>query len=118
MDDLTAAIVLLTITLFIHLIEEIKTGFREKLFIGEMPRPVFIGINTLIYIYSFIMIYLSWQGNPAAIPMAWIFALGNILNGSGHIIWMVYKKEYFPGGISAFALLAASGYLIYTLTRI
>ena len=54
MEDLTAAIVLLTLTLFTHLIEEIKTGYRNKLFIREMPRPVLIDLNTLIYIYCLI----------------------------------------------------------------
>jgi hypothetical protein len=38
---MTVAILLLILTLILHLAEEIKTGFREKFLLGEMPKPVF-----------------------------------------------------------------------------
>ena len=118
MNQLTFAILLLILALIIHLVEEIKTGFRKQLIIGEMPRSLFIGMNVLIYSYALVMLILSWLGNPASIWMAWIFTVGNLINASGHIAAMIYHRGYFPGGISAFVLLATSGYLISVLLSI
>jgi hypothetical protein len=47
-----------------------------------------------------------------AIPFAWVFAISMLLNGLGHIGIMIIKRQYFPGGLTAFFLLLALGYLI------
>jgi hypothetical protein len=38
-----------------------------------------------------------------------------VLNGLGHIGIMFIRKEYFPGGLTAFLLLLASGCLLLQL---
>jgi uncharacterized membrane protein YhhN len=100
-----------------HLVEEIKTGFRHKLIIGTMPMPVFIGINTGVYIFCVFTLFLSLTNSLLAVPFAWVFAAGMLLNGLGHIGIMSYKRRYFPGGISAFLLTVVATFLIvYLLT--
>lgn len=115
MNRTTTLILLLIITLILHLIEEIKTGFRCKFPIGEMPLPVFVGINILIYAFCFTTLILSTQGNPLALPLAWIFAIAMCLNGLGHIGIMILRRAYFPGGLSAFILFFVSGLLMMNL---
>ena len=118
MSNLSASILILIIVLLLHFLEEIKTDFRRNLPKGEMPLGVFIGINVLVYAYCAITLYLSYLNLPLAIPMAWIFAIGMMLNGLGHIGMMVYRRAYFPGGITAFLLIPASAYLMINLSQV
>jgi hypothetical protein len=115
MSELFLAILILILVLIAHLYEEIRTGFRTRLPFGEMPLPVFIGINLVLYIFCFSTLLLSWREHPAAIPFAWIFAVAMLLNGIGHLGIILYRRAYFPGGITAVLLLASSAYLIYSL---
>ena len=115
MDRITSAILLLIAALVVHLVEEVKTGFRKKLPIGEMPRLLFIGINFVVYAFCFTTLVLCLRGNDLAIPFAWIFAIAMLMNGIGHIGIMVIRREYFPGGFTAFILLPVSAYLIILL---
>jgi hypothetical protein len=115
MDRITSAILLLIAALVVHLAEEIKTGFRKKLPIGEMPKPLFIGINVVVYAFCFTTLLLSARGNELAIPFAWVFAIAILMNGIGHIGIMLVRREYFPGGLTAFVLLPVSAYLIINL---
>lgn len=113
--SMSFAVLLLIVVLIAHLYEEVRTGFRREFPLGEMPLPVFIGINVLLYAFCFFTLYLSLRGHNFATPLAWVFALLMLVNGLGHIGAMIYWKAYFPGGISAFLLLPASLYLIFTL---
>jgi hypothetical protein len=115
MDRITSAILLLIAALVVHLVEEVKTGFRKKLPIGEMPRLLFIGINVVVYAFCFTTLLLSAHGNELAIPFAWVFAIAMLMNGIGHIGMMLVRREYFPGGLTAFLLLPISAYLIIHL---
>lgn len=115
MDRITSTILLLIAVLVMHLVEEVKTGFRKKLPIGEMPKPLFIGINVVVYAFCFTTLFLSVRGNELAIPFAWIFAIAMLMNGIGHIGIMVVRGKYFPGGLTAFVLLPASAYLVTQL---
>lgn len=109
------AILLLTVVLIVHLCEEVRTGFRREYPLGEMPLSLFVGINVLLYTFCFSTLFLSIHGQNLAMPFAWIFALIMLLNAVGHLGAMVYRRAYFPGGVSAFLLLPASLYLILTL---
>jgi hypothetical protein len=115
MDRITNIVLLLIAVLVVHLVEEVKTDFRKKLPIGEMPRPLFVGINIVVYAFCFTTLSLSIRGNELAIPFSWIFAIAMLINGIGHIGIMVIRGEYFPGGLTAFALLPASAYLVTQL---
>lgn len=115
MDSITNTILLLIAILVIHLTEEIKTGFRKKLPIVEMPKSLFIGINIIIYTFCFTTLFLSIRACELAIPFSWILAIAMLINGIGHIGIMAVKREYFPGGLTAFILLPVSAYLIMQL---
>ena len=115
MDRITSAILLLIAALVVHLVEEIKTGFRKKLPIGEMPKPLFIGINVVVYAFCFTTLLLSARGHELATPFAWVFAIAMLMNGIGHIGMMLVRREYFPGGLTAVLLLPISAYLITQL---
>jgi hypothetical protein len=117
MDALSATILMLIILLAMHLAEEVKTGFREKMLIGEMPRPLFVGLNILLYTYCVTTLFLSVRGHASAIPLTWIFAIAMLFNGAGHIGIMVVRRSYFPGGITAFLLFPVSVYLITQLVK-
>jgi hypothetical protein len=117
MDTVSITLLVLIILLAMHLAEEVKTGFRKKMLIGEMPRPLFVGLNILLYAYCFMTLFLSARGHASAIPLTWIFAIGMLLNGAGHIGIMIVRRSYFPGGITAFLLLPASLYLIAQLIQ-
>jgi hypothetical protein len=115
MDGRSSAILLLSAALILHLVEEVRTGFRQKLPVGEMPLPVFAGLNMVIYAFCFATLALSLRGRPWAVPLAWISAGSMVLNGLGHLGMMVSRKRYFPGGLTASLLLLTSGYLIVQL---
>jgi hypothetical protein len=115
MDRITSAILLLIAALVVHLAEEVKTGFRKKLPIGEMPGLLFIGINVVVYAFCFTTLLLSARGHELATPFAWVFAIAMLMNGIGHIGMMLVRREYFPGGLTAFTLLPVSAYLIMHL---
>lgn len=115
MASLTFSLILLIVVLIFHLIEEVKTDFRKHIPIGEVPQPLFIGINILIYLYCVVMLFLSFMSNPIAAPMAWVFAIAMLLNGLGHTAMMIIRKTYFPGGITGLILIPAAIYVIRIL---
>jgi hypothetical protein len=117
MSQLTLSILLLTVALIAHLAEEMKTGFRKRLPLGEMPLWLFVGLNVLIYGYCFYTLKLAAAGHPRAVILAWLFAIAMLFNGLGHIGIMVWRRKYFPGGVTASLLLVGAGYLIITLGR-
>jgi hypothetical protein len=118
MTGVTGGIIVLTLLLVAHLVEEVRRGFRQKFPLGEMPLWLFAGINILLYAYCATMIWLALDGSPAAIPMAWGFAIGMMLNGTAHLTIMVVQRAYFPGGITAPGIIAASLYLIAQLLSV
>ena len=115
MDTVASMILVLTAALIAHLVEEVAGGFRTKLPLGEMPRPVFVALNVIVYAYCFATLALAARNHRSAIPLAWILALLTSLNGLGHIGIMIWRREYFPGGFTAFFLLLASLLLMVAL---
>lgn len=115
MDNASSAILASIIALVIHLIEEVKTGFRAQFPLGEMSRPVFVGINVLIYSFGLMTFFLSLGDASLAVPLTWIWATAMSLNGVGHLGIMLVKRRYVPGGLTAPALALVAGYLILLL---
>ena len=118
MTSLANSFVILTLVLVIHLIEEVRTNFRTRMLLGEMPKFLFVGINILIYTYAVVMITLAFGDYPVAVTMAWIFSIAMLLNNVGHIGIIVIRKAYFPGGVTAFLLIPATINTIRLLTVI
>jgi hypothetical protein len=83
-----------------------------------MPIAVFVAINAAIYTFCAITLFFSLTNNALAITFAWIFALGMLLNGLGHIGIMAFKRSYFPGGITAFLLVLFAVILVMHLLNI
>jgi len=115
MINLPWAIAILIAVLALHLVEEIKTDFRRRFPLGEMPRPLFVGGNVAVYLFSFLTLLLAILKNHLAIPFAWVFAIAMLFNGIVHIVIMIVRRAYFPGGITAFILIPCSGNLIFSL---
>jgi hypothetical protein len=115
MNNVSATILASIAALVIHLIEEVKAGFRAQFPLGEMPKPIFIGINVLIYGFGLATFFLSLGNGPLAVPLAWIWAIAMLFNGVGHLGIMLIKHRYVPGGLTAPVLALVAGYLIWLL---
>ncbi len=117
MSTLSISVLVLTGVLALHLLEEIRTGFRKKFPLGEMPLTFFVIVNICVYAYALLTAYLCATHVEAGILMAWIFAVLMLGNALLHIGIMAVKRVYFPGGYSAFVVLAAAVNLAYQLGR-
>ncbi len=115
-NQLTGGLVAMLAVSLVHLVEEIQTGFRVKFPFGEMPRPIFIGINVLLYSYYMVVILLASIYHPLAAPLARPLALVMALNGLGHLGIMAFRRAYFPGGWTAPLLLLVAGAVFVNLS--
>lgn len=106
---------LMTMALALHLVEEVRTGFRLRFPLGEMPTPLFVGINVGIYTFALVMLALSMAHHPAHVPMAWLFSVAVALNGAAHLGIMAVRRSYFPGGLTAPILVVTSAIAISRL---
>jgi len=118
MDTVASMILVLTAALTALLVEEVATGFRARLPLGEMSKPVYVGLNVIVYTYCFATLALAVRDQGLAIPLAWILALLMAANGLGHIGIMIWRRAYFPGGFTAFFLLLASLLLMVALVSL
>ena len=118
MTKIAYIIIILTALLLAHLLEEVKTGFRKKFILGRIPKTIFVLFNVGIYSFALTTIILAFKNNPVAYPLAWIYAVAISLNAVLHIGIMAAKRNYFPGGITAFALLPPAVYLLVELVRL
>jgi hypothetical protein len=105
----------LIVVQIVHLIEEIKTGFRVQFPLGEMPVPVFIGVNALFYLASFITLYLMATNNPSAAGWARVIGWVLVANGVLHLLIMAVRGAYFPGGWTALPVLLLAAWLLVRL---
>jgi hypothetical protein len=115
MNDLSWVILILTAALAAHLIEEIRTGFRERFPLGVMPKSLFIGINIIVYTFCLAALLLSIFDYSLAVPFAWILGIATLVNGTGHIGIMLWSGSYFPGGLTSPLLILGSAFLIIKL---
>jgi hypothetical protein len=70
MNETTTLILMLIVVLVLHLIEEIKTGFRKRFPLGDMSKSLFIGLNILIYAFCIVTFWLSFTNRRGAFPFA------------------------------------------------
>jgi hypothetical protein len=115
MDVLSWAILLLIATLAMHLVEEVRARFRQKFPLREIPKTFFIGINIFIYTFCLATFLLAVFNHGFAAPFAWAFAIAMLINGIGHIGMMIWKRKYFPGGLTSPLLIIVSAFLIMQL---
>lgn len=98
-----------------HLTEEIKTGFRRSFPLGEMPVVFFVSANVVLYAFCAVTVLLVVRDQSPGIAFAWILAVVMLINGLLHLSVMVYKRAYFPGGVTAAPLIAAAVWLMVVL---
>lgn len=103
--------------LLVHLVEEIATGYRERIPLGPMPKWLFVALNVVLYGFSLGALVLTARTQLAGLVMAWILTAVLILIGLGHLIIMLVRRQYFPGGLTAILLLFAAAILTDTLLR-
>lgn len=115
MNEIAMVALFLIIILVLHLIEEVRTGFRKRMLWGEMPLPVFAGINIFIYSFCLITFFLLLYGSPSGAGFAWVFAAGMLINGMSHLGMMAARRAYFPGGVTAMPLIPVAVYLMVLL---
>jgi tryptophan-rich sensory protein len=117
MNTQSILILILIAVLITHLIEEVRTGFRERFPLFRFPRSLFILANVVLYLFCGVTLYLSVAGDPLSTVFASVFAIGMLLNGIVHIVIMLIKRKYFPGGITALPLIVVSILLIFSLLK-
>jgi len=115
MNKIAMAALFLIFMLVLHLIEEVRMSFRKRMLWGEMPLPVFVGINIFIYSFCLITFLLLLYGNQLGGIFAWVFAVSMFINGMVHLGVMVVRRAYFPGGVTAMPLLSIAIYLMTLL---
>lgn len=117
MNTQSTLILILIVMLIIHLIEEVRTGFRERFPLFRFPRLLFVLANVVLYLFCGVTLYLSIAGDPLSVVFASVFAVGMLLNGVVHIVIMLIRRQYFPGGITALPLIVVSILLILSLLK-
>jgi hypothetical protein len=118
MPDLALIVVILTALMAVHLVEEIKAGFRRKFPLGIPPRWLMVVGNAILYIYALMTAYFLYTGTGPGLTTAWIYGLLVLGNAIGHLTIIVVRKKYFPGGYSAMLLLPAAVYLLLRLFQV
>lgn len=115
MTQIGITVFVLMATLFFHLLEEMKTGFRKKYPLGEIPMPLLILINVIGYSLAISAGILCLMENQLGVLLSWIFAIAMFTNVIFHFGMIVYRKGYFPGGYTSILLLIVTLYLCYQL---
>jgi len=117
MDPILRLFPFMCAALIVHLVEEIHTGFRRKFPLGEMPRSVFVTVNIIVYSWA-LAAYLSYFFNhPWGPSLVFFFSLAVLGNGLFHLGYMVLRRRYFPGGITAGALVPLGGVTMLCAAR-
>ena len=117
MNSIAQATALAIVLLLVHLVEEIATGFRERIPCGPMPRWLFITLSVALYGFCLCTLVLTARNQPAGLVMAWILSAVVLLNGLGHLIAMLVRRQYSPGGLTAVLLPFAAAILMDNLLR-
>ena len=116
----------LVITQIAHSIEEYMghlwevlppARFISGLFSSDLSRG-FLFVNLAVIVVGVLCLTgplaRAW---PAARPIAWIWSLVELLNGVGHLLLAFVRGAYFPGMVTAPALIAFALLLMRDLRR-
>ena len=83
----------------------------SRLFSDDLARGFAIA-NILLALAGVACIFIVRRGGSGSRAVAWFWAVLEILNGCGHILFTIAAGGYFPGVATAPLLLATGGYLI------
>jgi hypothetical protein len=115
MSQISVGIIFLIVVQAIHLYEEVRKDFRRVVPLGEIPKSVFILLNVAAFAFAVVTLCLCQAENAVGFVLAWIYGIAMVINGCIHIGMMIYKRGYFPGGVTAPLVLVAAGNLAYQL---
>jgi hypothetical protein len=116
----------LVLTQAIHSVEEYAGRLWESFpparfivsLISSDPERGFVILNVAFVafgVWAFLVpVRRRW---PSAIPIAWFWAVLEVINGCGHSLWTLRQGHYTPGVATAPVLLILAIYLLFLLTR-
>lgn len=108
-------VLVLTTVQALHLYEEVRTEFRLKFPLAEIPKRIFVTANIIGFAFALITACLCFVNARAGILAAWVYAILMLVNGVLHLGIMIIRRDYFPGGITACLILPAAIYLAWRL---
>ena len=115
----------LVLTQAIHSVEEYAGRLWESFpparfivsLISNDPERGFVILNVAFVafgVWAFLVpVRRRW---PSAIPIAWFWAVMEVINGCGHTLWTVRQGHYTPGIATAPVLLVLAIVLLSQLT--
>jgi hypothetical protein len=115
----------LVLTQAIHSVEEYAGRLWESFpparlivrLISNDPERGFIILNVAFVafgVWAFLVpVRRRW---PSAIPIAWFWAVMEVINVCGHTLWTLREGQYTPGVATAPLILALAVYLLSQLT--
>lgn len=85
---------------FLHVAEELLTGFHKKWYLSKMPLWGFILFEVIFE--GFWMGVLLMRNFPARSFFQELFLVLMFANGIQHVVWAGNVKKYVPGLITSF----------------
>lgn len=117
MNELSWAILFLTLAAGAQLVEEIVGRIGARLPPSRAPRMLFIGVNILFFLSCAVAIALSTQKQVLSVAFGWVLAGVMTIDGLAHIGSFVVRGKYFPGGIAAFPIMLTASHLLLVLVH-
>ena len=86
--------------------------------VSSNPERGFVALNVLLLAVGvWCFLWPVRRGWPVAFALGWLWAVLEIVNGIGHLLWSIREGGYTPGLATAPILLVLAVYLAYQLRR-
>ena len=86
--------------------------------VSTNPEHGFVALNVLLLGFGvWCFLWPVRRGWPVAFALGWLWAVLEIVNGIGHLLWSIHEGGYTPGLATAPVLLVLAIYLAYQLRR-
>jgi len=86
--------------------------------VSSNPERGFVALNVLLLAFGvWCFLWPVRRGWPVAFALGWLWAVLEIVNGIGHLLWSIHEGGYTPGLFTAPVLLVLAIYLAYQLRR-
>src|SRR5215469_833019 len=86
--------------------------------VSSNPERGFVALNLLLLAFGvWCFLWPVRRGWPVAVALGWLWAVLEIINGIGHLLWSIREGGYTPGLATAPILLVLAVCLAYQLRR-